>query len=212
MRGGRSGRPRRPNTARRFTSTARRRSRTTSDAWTRALEGLDHLICYAVKANSTLAVLDLLSRERAGFDIVSAGELYRVLHAGGKPEHCTFAGVGKTREEIEYALRQEVLSFNVESEAELELINAVAGDLGRRAPVALRINPDVSAGGHKYISTGKSENKFGIGIDRALEVYAAASKMEHIRLRGVQMHIGSQITEAGPFAQAVAKVAPWRRS
>ena len=173
-----------------------------------ALNGLDHLICYAVKANSNLAVLNLLARERSGFDIVSAGELFRVVHAGGKPECCTFAGVGKTREEIEYALRKGVLSFNVESEAELELINAVAHDLNRRAPVALRINPDVGAGGHKYISTGKSENKFGVGIDRALEVYKAASQMEHVRLRGVQMHIGSQITEAGPFAQAVKKVAP----
>ena len=173
-----------------------------------ALAGVDHLVCYAVKANSNLAVLDLLARERAGFDIVSAGELFRVLKAGGQPESCTFAGVGKTRSEIEYALRQGILSFNVESEAELELINAVAADLNRRAPVALRVNPDVEAGGHKYISTGKSENKFGVGLARALEVYKAASKMANIRLRGVQMHIGSQITEAGPFAAAVQKVAP----
>ncbi len=173
-----------------------------------ALEGLDHLICYAVKANSNLAVLDLLVHERSGFDIVSAGELFRVLKAGGKPECCTFAGVGKTREEIEYAMRQGILSFNVESEAELEMINAVAHDLNRRAPIALRVNPDVEAGGHKYISTGKSENKFGVGLDRALEVYRAAAAMEHVRVRGVQMHIGSQITEPGPFAKAVAKVAP----
>ncbi len=173
-----------------------------------ALTGLDHLICYAVKANSNLAVLDLLTRERSGFDIVSAGELFRVIQAGGKPECCTFAGVGKTRDEIEYALRQGILSFNVESEAELEMINAVAGELNRRAPVALRVNPDVEAGGHKYISTGKSENKFGVGLERAREVYAAAARMPNLRLRGVQMHIGSQITEAGPFAKAVAKVAP----
>ena len=173
-----------------------------------ALAGVDHLVCYAVKANSNLAVLDLLARERAGFDIVSAGELFRVIKAGGKPECCTFAGVGKTRAEIEYALRQGILSFNVESEAELEMINAVAADLQRRAPVALRVNPDVDAGGHKYISTGKSENKFGVGLERAFEVYKAASQMAHIRVRGVQMHIGSQITEAGPFAEAVKKVAP----
>ena len=173
-----------------------------------ALAGLDRLICYAVKANSNLAVLNLLVGESSGFDIVSAGELFRVVNAGGNAGCCTFAGVGKTREEIEYALRQGVLSFNVESEAELELIHAVAHDLNQRAPVALRINPDVGAGGHKYISTGKSENKFGVGIDRALEVYQAASRMPHIRLRGVQMHIGSQITEAGPFAEAVRKVAP----
>ncbi len=173
-----------------------------------ALSGVDHLICYAVKANSNLAVLDLLVHERAGFDIVSAGELFRVLKAGGKPECCTFAGVGKTRPEIEYALRQGILSFNVESEAELEMINAVAADLNRRAPVALRVNPDVDAGGHKYISTGTSENKFGVGLERAFAVYKAASQMPHLRIRGVQMHIGSQITEAGPFAEAVKKVAP----
>ncbi len=173
-----------------------------------ALAGVDHLVCYAVKANSNLAVLDLLARERAGFDIVSAGELFRVVKAGGNPERCTFAGVGKTRAEIEYALRQGILSFNVESEAELELINAVAADLGRRAPVALRVNPDVAAGGHHYISTGKSENKFGVGLERAFAVYKAASQMAHIRVRGLQMHIGSQITEAGPFAAAVQKVAP----
>ena len=173
-----------------------------------ALNGLDHLICYAVKANSNLAVLNLLSRERSGFDIVSVGELYRVMQAGGKPECCTFAGVGKSRSEIEYALRQGILSFNVESEAELELINSVAGEMKRRAPVALRVNPEVEAGGHKYISTGKSENKFGIGIDRALDVYEKASRMENLRLRGVQMHIGSQITEAKPFAEAVKTTAP----
>ena len=171
-----------------------------------AFAGVDCLICYAVKANSNLAVLDL--RERSGFDIVSAGELFRVIRAGGKPECCTFAGVGKSRSEIEYALRQGILSFNVESEGELELINAVAGEMKRRAPVALRINPDVDAGGHKYISTGKSENKFGIAMNRAPAVYAAAAKMENIRVRGVQMHIGSQITKAEPFAQAVKKMAP----
>lgn len=186
-------------------------SQTITDHYRRldaALAPLDHLICYAVKANSNLAVLDLLARERSGFDIVSAGELFRVIQAGGKPECCTFAGVGKTRDEIEYALRQGILSFNVESEAELEMINAVAGEMNRRAPIALRVNPDVDAGGHKYISTGKSENKFGVGLERALDVYAAAATMPHIRVRGVQMHIGSQITEAGPFAKAVAKVAP----
>ena len=173
-----------------------------------ALKSIDHLICYAVKANSNLAILNLLARERCGFDIVSAGELFRVTRAGGKPECCTFAGVGKTRAEIEFALRQGVLSFNVESEAELELINAVAGEVHRRAPIALRVNPDVSGGGHKYISTGKSESKFGVGIGRALEVYAAAAQLKHVRIRGVQMHIGSQITEAATFSQAVKKVAP----
>jgi diaminopimelate decarboxylase len=173
-----------------------------------ALKPLDHLICYAVKANSNLAVLNLLARERSGFDIVSAGELFRVTRAGGKPECCTFAGVGKSRAEIEYALRQGILSFNVESEGELELINAVAGEQHRRAPIALRVNPDIAAGGHKYISTGQSENKFGVGLDRALAVYAAAARLPHLRIRGVQMHIGSQITDAATFVQAVRKVAP----
>jgi diaminopimelate decarboxylase len=173
-----------------------------------ALQPLDHLICYAVKANANLAVLNLLVRERAGFDIVSAGELFRVTRAGGKPECCTFAGVGKTRPEIEFALRQGILSFNIESESELELINAVAGEMQRRAPIALRVNPNVAGGGHKYISTGKSESKFGVGLERALEVYAAAARLPHIRIRGVQMHIGSQITDAATFVHAVKKVAP----
>jgi len=156
-----------------------------------ALAGLDHRVCFAMKANSNLAVLDLLAREGAGFDIVSGGELFRVIKAGGRADACTFAGVGKTREEIEYALEQGVYSFNVESEAELEFINEVAGAMGKKAPVALRVNPDVDAQTHKYISTGKSHNKFGIGIDRILGVYAAAAKLPHLKIRGIQTHIGS---------------------
>ena len=178
-----------------------------------ALDGLDHLICYAVKANSNLAVLDLLVHERSGFDIVSAGELFRVLKAGGKPECCTFAGVGKTREEIEYALRQGMLSFNVESEAELEMINAVAGDLNRRAPVALRVNPDVDAGGHKYISTGKSENKFGVGMDRALEVYkAAVADGTHPPARRADAHRLADHRGRAVRAGGRRRSRPWRRS
>jgi len=173
-----------------------------------ALGDLDHLICYAVKANSNIAILNLLAEEKSGFDIVSSGELYRVEKAGGIPEQCTFAGVGKTENEIKFALLQGILSFNVESESELAYINHVAGTLNRRAPVALRVNPDVEADTHKYISTGKSENKFGIGIDRVMDVYAAASKMPHIKIRGVQMHIGSQITSPKPFNEAVTKMAP----
>lgn len=173
-----------------------------------ALGDLDHLVCYAVKANSNLAVLNLLAEENSGFDIVSSGELYRVEKAGGRPEQCTFAGVGKTENEIRFALLQGILSFNVESESELACINRVAGSLNRRAPVALRVNPNVETGTHKYISTGKSENKFGIGIDRVPEVYAAAAKMPNLRIRGVQMHIGSQITTPAPFAEAVKKMAP----
>jgi len=175
----------------------------------KALDGLEHLICYAVKANSNIAILNLLAGENSGFDIVSAGELYRVIKAGGNPAQCTFAGVGKTRDEIAYALKQGILSFNVESESELARINEVAASVNRRAPIAIRVNPNVEADTHKYISTGKSENKFGIGIDRVLKVYAAAAKMKNIRIRGVQMHIGSQITTEKPFAEAVKKMVPF---
>jgi diaminopimelate decarboxylase len=173
-----------------------------------ALSEIDHLICYAVKANSNRAILDLLSREGAGFDIVSGGELFRVLAAGGDPQKCTFAGVGKSREEIEYALDQRVLSFNVESEAELAHIDRIARSKDMRAPIALRVNPDVDAGTHRYVSTGRSENKFGIALDRVAEVYEQAAHMPNIAIRGVQMHIGSQITDVGPFAEAIAKVTP----
>lgn len=173
-----------------------------------ALAPLEHLICYAVKANSNLAVLDLLRREGAGFDIVSGGELFRVQRAGGDPASCTFAGVGKTTGEIEAALRAGIYSFNVESEPELERINDVAGVLGVKAPIAVRVNPDVDARTHKYISTGKSQNKFGIGLDRATEVYARAAELPHLQLRGVQTHIGSQILESEPFAEAAAKLVP----
>lgn len=173
-----------------------------------ALSEIDHLICYAVKANSNRAILNLLVREGAGFDIVSGGELFRVLSAGGDPQKCTFAGVGKSREEIEYALDQRVLSFNVESEAELACIDRIARSKDMRAPIAVRINPDVDAGTHRYVSTGRSENKFGIALDRVAEVYEQAARMPNIAVRGVQMHIGSQITDAAPFAEAIAKVTP----
>ena len=175
-----------------------------------ALAPLDHLICYAVKANSNRAILKLLADAGAGFDIVSGGELFRVLAAGpaGVGAKCTFAGVGKSREEIEYALEQRVYSFNVESEAELEHIDRVAGSKKMRAPIALRVNPDVDPHTHEYISTGSRENKFGIGLDQVLAVYARAAEMRNIDIVGVQTHIGSQITEAAPFASAIKKVAP----
>ena len=173
-----------------------------------ALAPLDHLICYAVKANSNRAILRLLLEAGAGFDIVSGGELFRALKAGADPAKCTFAGVGKTCEEIEYALDRGVYSFNVESEAELDCINEIASGKSQRAPVALRVNPDVAAETHAYISTGKSENKFGIALDRVAQIYERASKMPGVAIRGVQMHIGSQITEANPFAAAIEKVAP----
>jgi diaminopimelate decarboxylase len=173
-----------------------------------ALAPLDHLICYAVKANSNRAILKLLAQQGAGFDIVSGGELFRVVAAGGDPAKCTFAGVGKSREEIEYALEQRVYSFNVESEAELEYIDRIAGAKNLRAPIALRANPDIDPHTHEYISTGSRENKFGIALGRLPAVYEHAAKMRNIEIIGVQMHIGSQITEAAPFADAVKKVAP----
>src|SRR5438067_11078193 len=173
-----------------------------------ALAGLDHLICYAVKANSNRAILRLLRDADAGFDIVSGGELFRALKAGADAAKCTFAGVGKSCEEIEYALEQGVYSFNIESEAELDYINQIASAKNQRAPIALRVNPDVEAQTHQYISTGKSENKFGIALESAARVYERASKMPAVAIRGVQMHIGSQITEAAPFVAAIEKIAP----
>ncbi|WP_193210621.1 diaminopimelate decarboxylase [Luteolibacter marinus] len=174
-----------------------------------ALDGIDHEVAYAVKANSNLSVLRLLVEENAGFDIVSGGELFRVIKAGGDPKKCTFAGVGKTREEIEFALQQGIYSFNVESEEELRYLNEVAGELGVIAPAAVRVNPNVDAKTHKYISTGKSENKFGVDFDAITDLYArAARELSHIKLRGLQMHIGSQLTSITPFIEAVEKVAP----
>ena len=173
-----------------------------------ALAPLDHLICYAVKANSNRAILKLLADAGAGFDIVSGGELFRAIKAGADPQKITFAGVGKARDEIEYALEQRVHSFNVESEAELELIDKIAGEKKSRAPVALRVNPDVDPHTHQYISTGSHENKFGIALADAPAVYQRAAKLRNIDIVGVQMHIGSQITEAEPFALAIKKVAP----
>ena len=168
----------------------------------------NRMICYAMKANSNLSVLNLLTKEGSGFDIVSGGELFRVLKAGGRADRCTFAGVGKTVEEIDYALRQGIYSFNVESEEELERINEVAGRAGLIAPIAIRVNPDVDAPTHKYISTGKSKNKFGIGLDRAALVYERAAALPHLRIRGLQTHIGSQILKAPPFAEAILKLTP----
>lgn len=174
-----------------------------------ALGSIDHEVAYAVKANSNLSVLRLLASEGAGFDIVSGGELYRVIQAGGNPVRCTFAGVGKTRAEIEYALQQGIYSFNVESEEELRYLNVVAGELGVIAPAAVRVNPNVDAKTHKYISTGKSENKFGVDFSAIEDLYArAATELKNIRLRGLQMHIGSQLTSVDPFVEAVKKVAP----
>jgi diaminopimelate decarboxylase len=185
---------------------------TITDHFTRldqALSGVEHEVAYAVKANSNLSVLRLLASKGAGFDIVSGGELFRVIKAGGDPAHCTFAGVGKTREEIVYALEQGIYSFNVESEEELRYLNQVAGELGKIAPAAVRVNPNVDAKTHKYISTGKSENKFGVDFGQIADLYdRAAEELPHINLRGLQMHIGSQLTSIDPFIEAVEKVIP----
>ena len=173
-----------------------------------ALATLDHLICYAVKANSNRSILKLLADTGAGFDIVSGGELFRMLAAGGDPAKCTFAGVGKSPDEVEYALELGVYSFNVESESELEHINRIAGAKNLRAPIALRANPDVDPHTHEYISTGSRENKFGIALGQLPAVYERAAEMRNIDIVGVQMHIGSQITEAAPFASAIKKLTP----
>jgi diaminopimelate decarboxylase len=173
-----------------------------------AVAGVDHLVCFAVKSNSNLAVLLTLAKLGGGFDIVSAGELRRVIESGGDPGKCVFAGVGKTEPEIEFALGQGIYSFNAESEPELERINRIAARLKLTAPVALRLNPDVAAHTHKKITTGTYENKFGIALEKAEAVYARAAKLRNLRLRGLQMHIGSQITQVAPFEEAVRKVSP----
>jgi diaminopimelate decarboxylase len=173
-----------------------------------ALAPLDHLVCFAMKSNSNLAILKVVSDLGGGFDIVSEGELRRVIAAGGDPKKCVFAGVGKTEQEIEFALRKGIYSFNVESEPELIRINEVAGRLKKKAPVAVRINPNIDAGTHAKITTGTYENKFGIAFEQVEGVYARASKLKNLHLRGLQMHIGSQLTQVGPFEQAVRKVVP----
>src|SRR3954466_7827066 len=174
----------------------------------RALAPLDHLVCFAMKSNSNLAVLRTLANLGSGFDLVSEGELRRVIAAGGDPRKCVFAGVGKTEREIEFALRQNIFCFNVESEPELLRINGVAARLKKVAPVAVRVNPNVDAGTHAKITTGTYENKFGIQFEHVEGVYARASKLKNLRLRGLQMHIGSQLTSVNPYEQAVAKVLP----
>jgi diaminopimelate decarboxylase len=174
----------------------------------RALAPLDHLICFAVKANSNLAVLRVLANLGAGFDVVSGGELQRVLAAGGDPGKCVFAGVAKTGPEIEFALSGGIYSFNVESVPELERINRIAARLKKIAPVAVRVNPDIEALTHAKITTGTYENKFGIAFEQVEGVYARADKLKNIRLRGLQMHIGSQLTAVAPFEKAVRKVLP----
>jgi diaminopimelate decarboxylase len=171
-----------------------------------ALKGVPHRVCYAVKANSNLSVLRLLAGAGAGFDIVSGGELHRVLKAGGDPASVVFSGVGKTREEIDYALDQGIHGFNCESEAEIALISSLATRLGRTASLSIRVNPDVDALTHPYISTGLKENKFGIDISEVEEVYQRASHLPGISLDGVSCHIGSQLLDAAPALEAAGKL------
>jgi diaminopimelate decarboxylase len=173
-----------------------------------AMSPVEHLICFALKANGNLSVLRTLANLGGGFDIVSGGELQRVLAAGGNPRQCVFAGVAKTEREIEFALRQNIYSFNAESEPELLRINRVATRLRKIAPVAVRVNPNVEAFTHAKITTGTYENKFGIAFEQIEAVYARAARLKNLHLRGLQMHIGSQLTTVAPFEKAIRKVLP----
>jgi len=171
-----------------------------------ALAARRHLVCYAVKANSNIAVLQVLARLGSGFDIVSLGELQRVLRAGGDPGRVVFSGVGKRADEMRHALQAGIRCFNVESESELHRLNVVAGECRLVAPVSLRVNPDVDAGTHPYISTGLRKNKFGIAVDTALDGYRLAAGLPHLRVTGIDCHIGSQLTDVRPFVDAFDRV------
>ncbi len=175
-------------------------------AYEQALQGVEHLTCFAVKANSNLAVLGVLARLGAGFDIVSGGELERVIRAGGDASKVIFSGLGKTEGEIAKALELGIRCFNIESEPELDRINSVAAQLGKRAPISLRVNPDVDAGTHPYISTGLKENKFGIAIESAAQVYLRAAAMSNIDIVGIDCHIGSQLTTIAPYLDAIDRL------
>jgi diaminopimelate decarboxylase len=180
--------------------------RTAAQAYEHALQGRAHLVCYALKANSSLAVLQTFAQAGCGFDIVSGGELMRVMAAGGDPARVVFSGVGKSRAEMRLALQAGVRCFNVESVPELASLNEVAIEMGCRAPVSLRVNPDVDAGTHPYISTGLKSNKFGIPHDQALATYLQAASMPGLELVGIDCHIGSQITQIGPFEDALDRL------
>jgi diaminopimelate decarboxylase len=175
-------------------------------AYMEAFSDLPHMVCYAVKANSSLAVLALLAKAGAGFDIVSGGELYRVLEAGGEPAKVVFSGVGKTAAEVEFALGKGICAFNCESDAELALIDSMAARRGVEAAFSIRVNPDVDAVTHPYISTGLSQHKFGIGIGDAMQVYEQSRRFRNLRAEGVSCHIGSQILDPSPILEAVDKV------
>jgi len=175
-------------------------------AYANACAGRDALVCYAMKANSNLAILDLLARQGAGFDIVSGGELLRVLAAGGDPGKTIFSGVGKTVEEMRLALEKNILCFNVESIPELHRLNEVAGSMGRRAPVSLRVNPNVDAKTHPYIATGLKANKFGVAFDDALDTYRTAASLPNLDVVGIDCHIGSQLLDDAPLLEALDKL------
>jgi diaminopimelate decarboxylase len=175
-------------------------------AYKNALQGRDHLVCYAMKANSNLAVLNVLAKLGAGFDIVSIGELERVIAAGGDPKKVVFSGVGKKADEIRRALEVGVHCFNIESEAELDRVNDVAAEMDMQAPISIRVNPDVDAQTHPYISTGLKENKFGVDIDDAPRIYAKANAMSNLNVQGIDCHIGSQLIETAPFMDALDRV------
>ena len=176
------------------------------DEYLNELRGVDSLVCYAVKANSNLAVLDVFARRGAGFDIVSTGELKRALAAGADPQKIVFSGVGKSAEEMAFALQTGILCFNVESAPELERLNEVAGSLGLMAPISLRVNPNVDPKTHPYISTGLKENKFGVAYEDALSIYRHAAALPHIKVTGIDCHIGSQLLDPSPFAEALDKI------
>jgi len=175
-------------------------------AFDSAFGKVDHLICFSAKANSNLAVLRVFVRLGGGVDVVSGGEIYRAIQAGVKPEKIVYSGVGKRADEIEYALKQPILMFNIESSQELLAIDQIAGKLGTKAPVALRVNPDVDPKTHPYISTGLKKNKFGINIQKSVDEYILASTLRNTRVIGVSCHIGSQVTEVGPFVEAVQRI------
>mgnify|MGYP000058504176 CR=1 FL=1 len=176
------------------------------DVFAKGFEGTDALIAYSVKANSNLAILTLLGKRGAGADVVSGGELTRAMRAGISPDKIVFSGVGKTRDEMRLALNAGIYQFNVESAAELEALSETAADMNMRAPIAFRVNPDVAAGGHEKISTGKKENKFGIAWDDARPLYARAATLPGIKIQGVDVHIGSQITQLDPYARTIEKI------
>jgi diaminopimelate decarboxylase len=178
------------------------------EAYKKAFDGFPSIICFAVKANSNLSILRLLGKNGAGADVVSGGELYRALKAGISPSRIVYAGVGKTEEEIRYSLKSKILMFNIESGDELKEINRVAGKMKLKAPIALRVNPDIDPQTHPHISTGLNKHKFGIPKEEALEYYMLAARMKNIEVVGVQKHIGSQITRVSPFVDALKKILP----